>query len=39
MSTRKELATIFRLNWIRTLYIGLVCFWMYIVTATFTFLL
>jgi hypothetical protein len=38
MSTRKELATMFRLNWARTGYLGLVCFWTYIIASTLTFL-
>ena len=36
MSTRKELATMFRLNWLRTIYLFLTCFWTFIIAATFT---
>ena len=38
MSIRKEMATMFRLNWLRTIYLGLTCLWIYLITGTFTLL-
>ena len=38
MSTRKELAAMFRLNWLRTIYIFLTCVWAFVIAATFTFI-
>ena len=38
MSIRKEIATMFGLNWLRTCYLGLTCLWIYLITGMFTLL-
>ncbi len=36
MSVRKEICTMFRINWARTLYFWLSMFWAFILYGTFT---